>query len=127
MKNLEFLMGEVPEGVRGEVGEFLMGKRREFSKAVMEEAGRQEGTKFQKSVWAEIAKIPWGKTKTYQELAMAIGKPRAVRAVGTACGKNKYPPIVPCHRVLASGGGVGGYAFGVGVKRELLAREGVVV
>lgn len=82
-----------------------------------------QGTNFQKQVWQELMKIPHGETRTYKEIAEKIGRPRAVRAVGTAIGKNPIPLIIPCHRVVASGGGLGGYAFGLGTKKRLLLLE----
>ena len=84
-------------------------------------------TEFQKSVWREMLKIPVGKTKSYGEIARAIGRPKAVRAVGGACGANPVPVLVPCHRVLAANGKIGGFSGGLGWKRVLLAREGVKV
>lgn len=86
------------------------------------------GTQFQRRVWAGIAAIPSGDVKTYGELATAIGS--GPRAVGNACGSNPYPVVVPCHRVVASGGGLGGFArnrggFLLDVKRWLLAHEGL--
>jgi O-6-methylguanine DNA methyltransferase len=83
------------------------------------------GTKFQKSVWRALRKIRRGQTKSYGEIARAIGKPNAVRAVGGACGANPIPVLVPCHRVLAANGKIGGFSGGLDWKRELLAREGV--
>jgi methylated-DNA-[protein]-cysteine S-methyltransferase len=83
------------------------------------------GTEFQKSVWREMRKISSGKTKSYGEIAQAIGKPKAVRAVGGACGKNPIPVLVPCHRVLAANKKLGGFSGGLDWKRKLLAREGV--
>ena len=81
-------------------------------------------TPFQTSVLLEIAKIPFGQTRTYGEIASAIGKPRAVRAVGSACGKNPFPFVVPCHRVVRSGGEIGNYsAGGTIVKKSLLEFE----
>ena len=59
-----------------------------------------EGTNFQRTVWKEISKIPFGETRTYKDLAIAIGKPNSLRAVANACGKNPYPVIIPCHRVI---------------------------
>lgn len=120
-------MGEVEsEAAQGEVAEFLMGERREFSDEARGEALKQKGTEFQRVVWGEIAKIPWGEVRSYQEIAMAIGRPFAMRAVGTACGKNRNPVIIPCHRVV-SAHGIGGYGYGgLDIKRELLRREGVV-
>ena len=63
-----------------------------------------EGTNFQRTVWKEISKIPFGETRTYKDLAIAIGKPNSSRAVANACGKNPYPVIIPCHRVIRSDG-----------------------
>ena len=82
-------------------------------------------TEFQKSVWRALRKIRRGQTKSYGEIARAIGKPKAVRAVGGACGANPIPVLVPCHRVLAANGKIGGFSGGLNRKRELLAREGV--
>jgi O-6-methylguanine DNA methyltransferase len=83
------------------------------------------GTEFQKSVWNALRKIPFGKTKSYGEIARTIGRPRAVRAVGGACGANPIPVLVPCHRVLAANGKLGGFSGGLKWKRKLLAREGI--
>lgn len=80
------------------------------------------GTLFQIRVWREIANIPLGQTLTYSELARRVGKPKAVRAVAAACGANKYPIIIPCHRVVAKNG-LGGYSGGLAKKRALLKRE----
>ena len=84
-----------------------------------------QGTAFQKSVWNIMIKISAGKTKSYGEVAKAIGNPKAVRAVGGACGANPIPVLVPCHRVLAADGKIGGFSSGLHWKRELLTREGV--
>lgn len=85
------------------------------------------GTDFQKSVWKMMCEIPFGGTATYGGMAMALGS--GARAVGTACGRNPIPIIVPCHRVLGSGGREGGFSGGQGLptKRQLLALEGVVL
>ena len=85
----------------------------------------QKGTNFQKMVWTELKKIPFGETRTYQEIAIAIGKPKAARAVANACGKNPYPVIIPCHRVVCSDGTIGGFTGDGGVekKRQLLRQE----
>ena len=87
-----------------------------------------EGTAFQQKVWAELLKIPHGQTITYTELARRIGKPNAVRAVANACGKNPDAPRVPCHRVVRSDGGLGGYSGegGITTKRRLLIEEGAL-
>ena len=82
-----------------------------------------QGTEFQKQVWAGIAKIPAGATVTYQQLASSIGRKSSVRAVASACGANPVAIVVPCHRVLRSDGGLGGYRWGVERKKELLLRE----
>ena len=85
------------------------------------------GTPFQIKVWKEITKIPKGKTKTYKEIAFNIGHPNSARAVANACGKNPYPLIIPCHRVIRSDGSLGGYSGkgGVKTKRFLLKKEGI--
>ena len=85
------------------------------------------GTPFQQNVWRALQKISRGKTRSYGEIARAIGKPKAVRAVGGACGANPIPIFVPCHRVLAADGKPGGFSAGLNWKRKLLAREGVVL
>jgi O-6-methylguanine DNA methyltransferase len=84
-----------------------------------------QGTEFQKNVWREMLKIPYGKTKSYGEIALAVGKPKAVRAVGGACGANSIPVLVPCHRVLAANNKIGGFGSGLGWKCRLLEIEGV--
>ena len=84
-------------------------------------------TEFQKSVWRALLKIAPGKTKCYGEVARAVGRPKAVRAVGGACGANPVPVLVPCHRVLAANHKLGGYSGGLDWKRRLLAREGVKI
>ena len=84
------------------------------------------GTEFQKSVWTALRKISAGQTKSYGEIAQAIGRPKAVRAVGGACGANPVPVLVPCHRVLAANKKLGGFSSGLNWKRKLLKREGVI-
>ena len=83
------------------------------------------GTEFQIKVWKEIAKIPLGETRSYKEIATAIGSPNSSRAVANACGKNPYPVKIPCHRVIKSDGSIGGYSGTGGIerKKELLAKE----
>ena len=87
------------------------------------------GTEFQLKVWAYLSKIPRGKVKTYSQVAKAIGKPLAVRAVANAIGKNPYAPKIPCHRVIRSDGSLGGYSGkgGVKTKRYLLQKEGITL
>ena len=101
-----------------QIEEYLSGKRKEFNLPL-----DAEGTDFQKQVWNELAKIPYGETRSYKQIAIAIKKPKAFRAVGTANGKNPLSLIVPCHRVIATGGGIGGYAGGLSIKKKLLSLE----
>ncbi len=82
-----------------------------------------EGTPFQKRVWKELQRIPFGKTISYQELARRVGNPKASRAVGSANGKNPVAVIIPCHRVIATGGTLGGYGGGLERKEWLINHE----
>ena len=82
-------------------------------------------TDFEKKVYKMVSTIPKGKTRSYEWVARAIGKPRSFRAVGNALNKNPYPGIIPCHRVIRKNGMLGGFAFGISEKNKLLAREGV--
>jgi len=82
-----------------------------------------EGTAFQKRVWSALKRIPYGKTRSYADVARTIGHPKAFRAVGNANGSNPVPIIVPCHRVIESNGGLGGYGSGIGLKKRLLEFE----
>jgi len=84
-------------------------------------------TEFQKSVWRQMLKISTGQTKSYGEIATAIGNPKAIRAVGGACGANPIPVLVPCHRVLAANQKLGGFSGGLDWKRSLLKREAVII
>ena len=88
-----------------------------------------KGTKFQLKIWDFLKKIPKGTVKTYSEVAEAIGKPLAVRAVANAIGKNPSPIRIPCHRVIRSDGSLGGYSGTGGVKKKknLLKKEGIIV
>ena len=88
-----------------------------------------KGTRFQLKVWNYLRKIPKGKVKTYQEVAKAIGKPKAFRAVANAVSKNPCPPKIPCHRVIRSDGNLGGYSGkgGIQKKRLLLESEKVFI
>lgn len=85
------------------------------------------GTPFQRDVWRALASIPRGETRTYAELARAVGRPRAVRAVGAANARNPLPIVLPCHRVIGSDGRLTGYAGGLPLKKHLLTLEGVHV
>lgn len=82
-----------------------------------------EGTEFQQKVWAELLKIPYGETITYMELAVRLGDPKAIRAVGTANGRNPIAIVIPCHRVIGAGNKLTGYAGGIWRKKLLLELE----
>jgi len=82
---------------------------------------------FNQKVWEKLKGIPKGRISTYKEIAKAIGKPKAFRAVGNACNKNPFAPKVPCHRIVKSNGRIGGYAQGPKKKTELLEREGIKI
>lgn len=115
---------ELTNRASSQILEYLSGKRRTFDVPV-----QLQGTEFQKAVWAEIAKIPYGEVRTYAQLAQALGKPKALQAVGQACGKNPVPILVPCHRVVGTGK-LGGYSAGPlvdgqRIKRFLLKLEGM--
>ena len=98
--------------------EYFAGTRRKFAVPL-----DLDGTEFQQRAWAVMCGIRYGHTLSYAQQAKAIGKPKAVRAVGSANGANPVPIIVPCHRVIASDGSLGGYALGLTMKRYLLALE----
>lgn len=104
-----------------QIKEYFAGHRRMFDVPL-----DREGTDFQKKVWKETAKIPFGKTLTYSDIAKKIGHPKAVRAVGTALGKNPVCIVIPCHRVLPKSGGIGSYAYGAKMKKWLLSHETTV-
>jgi len=102
----------------GELDEYFRGERREFTLPL-----EVEGTPFQKRVWEELKRIPYGETVSYRDVASRIRNAKAFRAVGTANGKNPISIIVPCHRVIAADGSLGGYGGGLSVKTKLLAIE----
>lgn len=101
--------------------EYFAGKRKDFRDVRL----APEGTDFQKSVWKALQKIPFGATKSYADIARAIGNPKAMRAVGLANGKNPIPIIVPCHRVIGANGALTGFGGGIPTKKALLEHEGV--
>jgi methylated-DNA-[protein]-cysteine S-methyltransferase len=107
------------ERVRAELGEYFEGRRRDFDLAL----DWRLSSGFRLRALHAIAQVPYGSTATYTEVATGAGNPRAVRAAGSACATNPMPIIVPCHRVLRTGGGLGGYLGGLDMKRELLALE----
>jgi methylated-DNA-[protein]-cysteine S-methyltransferase len=108
----------VLERVRAQLDEYFAGTRRMLDVPV-----DPPGTGFQRDVWAALGRIPFGETRTYAEVAREVGRPRAVRAVGSANGQNPISIIVPCHRVVGSDGTLTGYAGGLERKRWLLAHE----
>ncbi|MBF9130057.1 methylated-DNA--[protein]-cysteine S-methyltransferase [Plantactinospora sp. S1510] len=83
----------------------------------------RRGSEFERAVWAEMSKIPYGETRTYGEVAAAVGDPGAARAVGVACNRNPIPVIVPCHRIVGAGGKLVGFGGGLSRKRHLLELE----
>lgn len=101
-----------------QLDEYFHGKRKVFNVKL-----NPKGTEFQKKVWGELLKIPYGKTKSYQEIAQAINNPNGQRAVGSACNKNRIPIIVPCHRVISKSGALTGFAYGLKIKEQLLNIE----
>lgn len=111
---------KVLDVVVNQLKEYFQGKRKAFDLPL-----DLEGTIFQKKVWHQLQRIPYGQTVSYGDVAKRIKNPKAVRAVGSANGKNPVCVIVPCHRVIASDGTIGGYSGGLHVKRKLLALEGV--
>jgi len=103
-----------------QIDEYLTGKRKAFDLPL-----KMEGTDFQKRVWNELCKIPYGETAAYGDIAERVGSPNAYRAVGSACGANPIPIVVPCHRVVASNGGLGGFGGGLALKKRLMEIEGI--
>lgn len=104
--------------VHGQLEAYLAGRRRCFELTLA-----WRGTEFQRAVWQALQAVPYGHTVTYGELAAAVGRPRSVRAVGAANGRNPLSIVVPCHRVLGAGGALTGYAGGLERKAALLALE----
>jgi methylated-DNA-[protein]-cysteine S-methyltransferase len=104
--------------VASELREYAIGRRRRFTVPLA-----AQGSPFDRQVWEALRSIPYGATRTYAEVAKMIGKPGAARAVGAANGRNPIPIIVPCHRVIAAGGRLGGYGGGLDLKRALLDLE----
>ncbi|WP_300381671.1 methylated-DNA--[protein]-cysteine S-methyltransferase [Clostridium sp.] len=101
-----------------ELDEYFKGERKEFTISLS-----LEGTEFQKKVWEELIKIPYGETRSYKDIAIKIGKPTAARAVGMANNKNKMLIIIPCHRVIGQNGELVGYGGGLELKKYLLDLE----
>jgi len=112
---------EIPECLmraHKQLEEYFSGKRKKFDLKL-----NVSGTDFQKKVWKALQDIPYGETRTYQDIALAVGKPQACRAVGGANNKNKLPVIIPCHRVIGRDGSLVGFGSGLAIKEELLQLE----
>jgi methylated-DNA-[protein]-cysteine S-methyltransferase len=108
--------------VRREIAEYFAGDRATFDLALA-----PAGTPFQQRVWQALTEIPFGQAISYGELAARIDRPKAARAVGQANGANPIPIVIPCHRVIAADGTIGGYSGGLRIKRHLLAIERVAL
>ena len=125
---LEFLVKEPLEGIKKrtplleravlQLEEYMDGKRRSFDLPL-----KPEGTEFQKKVWNALLDIPYGETRSYKDIAVAIGNPKACRAVGMANNRNPISIIIPCHRVIGANGSLVGYGGGLPIKIELLNLE----
>lgn len=110
------------EPVRTQLQEYFAGERREFALSI-----DLYGTPFQKAVWHALMKIPYGETRSYKDVALAIGAAKAVRAIGGANNRNPIPIVIPCHRVIGSNGALVGYGGGLSIKEHLLVLEGIPV
>jgi methylated-DNA-[protein]-cysteine S-methyltransferase len=108
--------------VRQQLAEYFAGQRREFDLPLA-----PRGTIFERAVWDELRRIPFGETRSYAEVARALGNPAATRAVGRANGANPIPIVVPCHRVIGSNGSLTGFGGGLDVKARLLELEGLTL
>lgn len=113
--------GDLLRGYESELEEYFAGKRRNFSLPL-----DLRGTDFQLACWRALLAIPYGETRSYADIAQAVGKPNAFRAVGMANNRNPLAIVVPCHRVIASNGTLCGYGGGLAIKRRLLQLEGAL-
>ncbi len=118
--NTEFIESkdEIIIETKKQIDEYLQGQRKEFDIPLL-----LVGTDFQKQVWNELMKVPYGKTASYLDIAKRINNEKAVRAVASANGANSIALIVPCHRIIETGGGLGGYGGGLPIKKRLLNLE----
>ena len=119
----DLVEGRAPEVVRSAIQRYFAGETRALDGLMV----RTGGTDFQRSVWAALRAIPAGETRSYGQLAAAIGSPKAVRAAGLANGQNPIAVIVPCHRVIGANGMLTGYAGGLERKKWLLAHEAAAI
>ncbi len=104
--------------IKQELDQYFKGSRSKFTLKF-----KAEGTQFQKDVWNAMKKVKYSKTVSYQDIAKMVHRPKAVRAVGTACGRNPLPIVIPCHRIITSDGKLGGYGGGIKKKEWLLNHE----
>ncbi len=127
--------GALPKLAPARGGDPLLGEVRDWLDAILGGGGFRPltvpldpapGTPFQEKVWGALAKIPPGESMTYAGIARRIGRPRAARAVGAASAANPIPPLIPCHRLIGSGGGLRGHAGGIGMKMRLIEAEGLI-
>lgn len=109
----------VLEQTNAQLAEYFAGTRREFDLPLA-----ATGTEFQRQVWQALREIPWGELRSYRDIACVLHRPRAVRAVGAANGRNPLPIVVPCHRVIGANGNLTGFAGGLAAKALLLTLEG---
>ena len=109
------------KNIKRQLDEYFLGKRDKFDIKI-----KFQGTTFQKKVWLELQKIPYGNTKSYSEIAKLAGYKNAYRAVGSACNKNPIMIIIPCHRVVSKNGKPGGFAYGTNIKQALLKIENCI-
>ena len=112
----------IVEEARAQLVAYIAGTRREFSSSVDYSAG----TPFQRKVWKAITRIPYGRVRSYQWVAMRVGGKQYARAVGMALGANPVPIVVPCHRIISHDGSLGGFSCGLPLKRRLLSLEGTL-
>ena len=110
--------GTITAGVRKQLSEYAGGRRMTFDVPLA-----FDGSEWQKAVWTELTRIPFGETRSYAEVADALGRPGAARAVGSANARNVLPVVVPCHRVIAADGTLGGFNGGLHLKERLLEHE----
>ncbi len=118
-KKPQIRKGAMPASFQKELKGYFMGKTKEFTQSTM----FLDGTEFERDVWNALREVPYGETKTYKWLAEEIRNPKAIRAVGQALSRNPIPIVFPCHRIVESGGSLGGYSAGINIKRRLLDLE----
>ena len=114
----ESMPSALSESAIEQLNEYFTGKRKEFELPLA-----PRGTPFQQKVWAQLQKIPYGQTRSYKDIAQAVGSPKAFRAVGMANNKNPIAIVIPCHRVIGADGSLVGYGGGLGMKQSLLDLE----